>query len=216
MTVLTHQDSAHVPSDAYDCFVSWANKLACTKPWSDNGDGTVEAHSPWWIDSNHEYVPGEGLFSFIGYVSVNGKKRSPHTTPLDLRDATLTIRLRLDSLELQGAHLMLWFQAKDPATGIQSNFLLRDQFMESVGHGKFGEWRVRLATDSARWLCMGSRPDRTDFYGCMPVADALAHVSENFGIVAYGVKLPSSFPNDGTTGLPSGIIRLDEVRIMNR
>jgi hypothetical protein len=84
--------------------------------------------------------------------------------------------------------------------------------------------------DESQWTCLGSRHDRTDFYGRNPLRQVLGDVNANILLVLFPLDIapmgPSVIAQDDRHRLrpekdypvwrgrlPEGYVMLDEVRI---
>ncbi len=81
--------------------------------------------------------------------------------------------------------------------------------------------------DQSQWTCLGSRHDRTDFYGRIPLETVLRDVNTNILLVLYplDIRPMGPIPEDShllrpekdypvwRSRLPEGYLMLDEVRI---
>lgn len=212
---LTHLDPADIPSDAIHCFPSWLGKESCEAPWRREANGVVVSHSPWWVDPNSEAPGGAGTLLLLGFVRVNGEDGGPviGNHALSLRDATLTARLRVDSLALpDDSHIYFWFQTLDESTGLRVNFVLLGAPVDRPAtNGRWYDWTATLSPD-AHWQCLGSSYARSDFYGCMDVGTALDRVIYDFGFIAFPAVRPKTFPADPNS-VGTGALRMDSFEI---
>jgi hypothetical protein len=104
----------------------------------------------------------------------------------------MTLHLR-GELEARAAQLPLLCQAVQG--GICSGWLLTGQpFHVTPG---WSEQTVTLVPDPAQWKCLGSRHDRTDFYGEIPLATVLRDVNTDILLVLHPLDVAPMGPLDG-------------------
>src|SRR6185369_9317586 len=91
----------------------------------------------------------------------------------------------------------------------------------------WSEQTVVCEPDESQWTCLGSRHDRTDYYGRAPLPTVLADVNTNILLVLFPLDIAPMGPLDGDphllrpekdypvwrSRLPEGYVMLDEVRI---
>jgi hypothetical protein len=198
-------------------------------------DSAIVSRSPWWVDYNHA-PPGGGYLHLLFGLQTCPHHNLEHVLrevaglnrfieggfPTDFRDATLTLRLR-GQIDLQGAQMVLHAQAK--VGDVFVNQTLVGQPFEVTPD--WSEQTVHLVPDPAQWKCLGSRHDRTNFYGSGPIEKVLQNLSNNIILVLYPLNVVSAdttvrqphllragedYPIDRNL-LPSGHVMLDEVRI---
>ncbi len=134
----------------------------------------------------------------------------------------MTLRLKGELLA-RGASLNLLCQ------GIHNNictgWLLTGQPIRITE--EWSEQTVVCTPDESAWTCLGSRHDRTDFYGRTPLATGLADVNVDILLVLHPLDIAPMGPPDGDphrlrperdypvwrSRLPEGYVLLDEVRI---
>jgi hypothetical protein len=92
------------------------------------------------------------------------------------------------------------------------------------------EWSEQTVTafpDPAQWTCLGSRHDRADYYGEIPLETILADVNVDILLVLHPLQIEPMGPIDGDahhlrpekdypvwrSRLPEGYVLLDSVRI---
>jgi hypothetical protein len=196
-------------------------------------DSCAISRSPWWIDYNHA-PPGAGYLHLLYMLNTRGAvsehQREVHGEnrfiaggyPTDFRGARLTVRLR-GELEAMGARLLLLCQAFQG--GICSGWLLTGQPI--AVSPELGEQIVVVEPDLRQWTCLGSRHDRTDFYGTLPLETVLADVNADILLVLHPLAIEPMGPIGGDphrlrpekdypvwrSRLPEGYVMLDEVRI---
>jgi hypothetical protein len=109
--------------------------------------------------------------------------------------------------------------------GICSGWLLAGQPFHVTAD--WSEQTVVATPDPAQWKCLGSRHDRTDFYGEIPLATVLADVNTDILLVLHPLDIAPMGPLAGDPHrlrperdypvwrwrLPEGYVWLDEVRI---
>ena len=91
----------------------------------------------------------------------------------------------------------------------------------------WSEQTITLDPDPEQWKCMGSRHDRTDFYGWGDISDVLRDLNDDIIFVLHPLDVVPAEPIDGDphrlkagedyqvdrSRLPAGYVMLDEVRI---
>jgi hypothetical protein len=211
--------------------------------WTSNADGprrldvrdscAIE-RSPWWIDYNHA-APGGGYlhlpFALLTrphrvepdrYAHLSGANRFiEQQFPTNFTDAKVTLRLR-GNLDLRGANFLFHAQAK--VGNVFVNHCLHAQPFQVTPD--WTEQSVRLVPDPNQWTCLGSRWDRTDFYGDGDIGDVLRDVNNNILLSLYPLRVvPTRAVADAhrlkagedyevdRSHLPDGFIQIDEVRI---
>lgn len=199
-------------------------------------DGAALSRSPWWVDYNHA-PPGGGYMHlpyclFTSYDEHTRPRCPPGVTgpnrfveggyPTDFTGARMTVRVKAD-LEARGAEFLLLAQAR--VGEICVNQVLTAQPFALAPD--WTETTVVLAPDPDQWLCMGSRHDRTDTYGCDDIDKVLRDVNCDIILVLGGIDVRPAEPIDGDphilragedyaadpSRLPEGILYLDEIRI---
>ncbi|MGE0608342.1 MAG: hypothetical protein AB7O62_14700 [Pirellulales bacterium] len=196
-------------------------------------DGCAVSRSPWWIDYNHA-PPGAGYMHLL-YLLLTRGAPSEHQRevagenrfiagrfPTDFRQARLTVRLK-GELHERGTKLYLLCQAIQ--RGICSGWLLTGQPLEVTPD--FTEQTVHCTPDESQWTCLGSRHDRADFYGRLPLQEVLGDVNANILLVLFPLDIQPMGPIAADRhqlrpekdypvwrgSLPEGYCMLDEVRI---
>jgi len=109
--------------------------------------------------------------------------------PTDFTDAKITFRLKGELIQ-RGADLVLLCQGT--ANGLTSGWVLTGQPLEVTP--TWAERTLTLAPDPKQWRCLGSRHDRTDMYGVLPLDRILRAVTNN--IMVH--PLPARRGTDGT------------------
>lgn len=196
-------------------------------------DGCAVSRSPWWIDYNHA-PPGAGYLHLLYMLLTRGPAGEHHREvaghnrfvagrfPTDFRHARLSLRLRGELLD-RGAKFCLLCQAVQ--RGICSGWLLTGQPLCVTPD--FSEQTLECVPDESQWTCLGSRHDRSDYYGRIPLAEVLADVNADILLVLHGLDVAPMGPLAGDphilrpekdypvwrSRLPEGYIMLDEVRI---
>lgn len=198
-------------------------------------DGALVSRSPWGIDANHA-SPGGGYLHLL-FILHTAHQANPGPSygpllhenrfidggyPRDFRGARLTLRLK-GSVDLQGAELRLHCQSRVGAKAI--NFVLTTQPFTVTPH--WSEQTITLDPDPAQWLCLGARHDLNDVYGWGDIDSVLRDINIDIILLLHPLKIvpltPQSqgphfrrpeidYPVDRSR-LPSGEIRVDEVRI---
>ena len=91
----------------------------------------------------------------------------------------------------------------------------------------WSEQKITAVADESQWTCLGSRHDRSDFYGRTPLRTVLSDVNADILLVLFPLDIAPMGP--GTVDLhrqrpekdypvwrsrlPEGYVMLDEVRI---
>ncbi|MDP6779550.1 MAG: hypothetical protein QGI83_22535, partial [Candidatus Latescibacteria bacterium] len=137
-------------------------------------------------------------------------------------DAQVTVRLKGELLK-RGAEPVILVQGI--VEGICSGWLLTGQpFQVSE---QWTEQTLVLSPDPAQWTALGSRHDRGDTYGEMPLELVLRNVDVNVMLVMFPLDVAPMGPLEGDphvlrpgrdypvwrSRLPEGYVILDEVRI---
>ena len=207
--------------------------------WTSNAEGakTIEiqngvaiSRSPWWIDYNHA-PPGGGYLHILFGLQTKNERYSELAGPnrfirggfpTDFTRAKITVRLR-GEIELRGAELVLLAQSKVDTHYV--NCVLTGQPLEVTS--EWSEQTITLVPDVDQWQCIGSRHDRTDFYGWGQPADVLGDLNGNIIFVLFPLGVVPAEPLAGDphhlragedyatdpAHLPEGVVMLDEVRI---
>jgi len=210
----------------------WISNAAGPKPLEVRESSAI-SRSPWWIDYNHA-PPGVGYLHLLYMLNTRGTAGEHQREvagenrfikggfPTDFTKARITLRLK-GELDAKGAQLLLLCQAEQE--GICSGWLLTGQPFR-VTHD-WGEQTVTVGSDVAQWTCIGSRHDRTDFYGEIPLPTVLQDVNINILFVLHPLDVAPMGPLAGDphhlrpekdypvwrSRLPEGYVLLDEVRI---
>ncbi|MSR83955.1 MAG: hypothetical protein EXS58_13695 [Candidatus Latescibacteria bacterium] len=210
----------------------WISNVAGPKPLEVR-DSCVLSRSPWWIDYNHA-PPGAGYLNLLYMLNTGGRPGEHQREvegenrfikggyPTDFTDARFTLRLK-GELEARGAQLVLLCQAVQE--GICSGWLLTGQPFRVKP--EWSEQTVTLVPDPAQWTCLGSRHDRADYYGVIPLEQVLRQVNTDILLVLHPLDVVPMGPLQGDphhlrperdypvwrSRLPEGYVLLDEVRI---
>lgn len=196
-------------------------------------DGFLRTHSPWWVDYNHA-PPGAGYLHILFGLHTKGpfgehlmEVAGPNRfvgekQPRDFRDASMTLRLRGD-IHLRGSRLYLLVQSK--IGDVVASWLLLDQ---PIGiNGEWSEQSIFLANDESKWLWLGARHNRADYYAYQPLDRVLADVNNNILLVLFPLEIAPMGEIAGdphvlragrdyplwTSRLPEGYVDLDTVEI---
>jgi hypothetical protein len=198
-------------------------------------DGSAVARSPWWIDYNHA-PPGAG-YLHLAYILLTGGGAA-HTElymetagrnrfieqglPTDFTNATLTLRLRGEILTRQ-AQLVLLAQAT--VNGITSGWALTGRPIRIAE--TWSEQVILIEPDPSLWTCLGSRHDRTQTYGFVPLAEVLRDVNADIMFIFFPLDVQPMGKIEGDphrlragkdypvwqSRLPEGYMELDRVCI---
>jgi hypothetical protein len=210
--------------------------------WIDNARGpraletrasSVITRSPWWIDYNHA-PPGAGYLHMLATLMTRGpfgehlretageNRFAAEEFPLDLTQATMTLRARGELLD-RGAQVCLLLQSIQAK--VCSGWMLTGRPFQVAT-----EWTTQSITldpDPSLWTCLGSRHDRTDFYGTLPLEAVLQNVNVNLLLTLFPLDVVPMGPIDGDpdrlrperdypvwrSRLPEGWLEIDEITI---
>jgi hypothetical protein len=191
------------------------------------------SRSPWWIDYNHA-PPGAGYIHLLyilntkntfgeHYREVAGENRFiANKFPIDFTNARLTLKLK-GELHHKGAQLVLLCQST--VNGICSGWMLTAQPIQVTEH--WSEQSITLTPDPKLWTSLGSRRDRVDNYGEIPLRDVIGNVNTNIMLVLFPLDIAPMGPIDGDahilrpekdypvwrSRLPEGYVMLDEISL---
>lgn len=195
--------------------------------------GCVVSRSPWWIDYNHA-PPGAGYMHLLFAMNTHGAP-SEHSREVagenryvaggfgtNLTNARITIRLQGELLKLK---TQLYLLVQGFHQGICTGWILTGQPITVTP--EWTEQTIECVPREEQWTCLGSRHDRTDFYGSAPLSSVLADANANILLVLYPLEIVPMGPLAGDlhklrperdypvwrSRLPEGYVRLDEVRI---
>ena len=196
--------------------------------------GELTSRSPWWIDYNHA-PPGAGYLHMVfalltagaGYgealMDAGGLNRFiDKGQPTDFREARVSLRIR-GELENRGAQLCLLVQGT--VEGLTSGWILTGSPFEVTMN--WSEQTAIAAADPDRWICLGSRHNRTKTYGTIPLEKILSNVNADIILALFPLTVIPMGPLAGdphtlrpardypvwTSRLPEGYVTLSEVRI---
>jgi len=199
----------------------------------ERGESCVISRSPWWIDYNHA-PPGAGymhlLFMLLtsGAPGENQREVSGENRFIrdgfgtDLTNAELTFRLKG---ELRALDTQLYLLVQGVHGGVCSGWILTGQPIAITS--EWTEQKIIAAPDEAAWTCLGSRHDRSDYYGRTPLKTVLSNVNADILLVLYPLNIVPMGPIGGgphilrpekdypvwRSLLPEGYVMMDEVRI---
>ena len=213
-------------------WVGWISNAAGPKPLEVR-DSCLVSRSPWWIDYNHA-PPGAGYLNLLTMLltrgpfgehqrEVSGENRFVSGGfGTDFTNAKVTLRLK-GELIANGAKLCLLVQSVQE--DICSGWLLTgDPFVVTPD---WSEQTVVAVPDASRWTPLGSRHDRTDYYGTIDLPRVLANVNADILLVLHPLDVVPMGPLAGDphrlrperdypvwrSRLPEGYVLIDEVRI---
>ena len=192
------------------------------------------------VDTNHMDADGSEKLGIPVFLFVDGDRGSENwakcvgipepgnqtafcSTPLDLRWATLTVRMKVTKpdgspgIENCGPGTncrMAWHaQGYDSDVDRAVNMVAIDNWLDGAITG--GWQTVAISPAITDWKCLGARSDRTDYYGCSVNTDrALQIITRNMSILFYNVEStwnpldPGSY-DPGEATLPAGNIEID-------
>jgi hypothetical protein len=175
-------------------------------------DGALVARSPWWVDYNHA-PPGGGYLHLLGALHTHPSFVTEKTREVagvnrfvaggysrDLTNARVTVRLR-GEVELRGAELVLLAQADIPGT--RANYVLTGQPLAITA--EWSEQTITLAPDAEQWVCLGSRHDRTQLYGCGEIEQVLKDLNCDIILVLFPLTVESREPVADLHRLRAGV-----------
>lgn len=196
-------------------------------------DSSAVSRSPWWIDYNHA-PPGAGYLHLLYMLYTRGPAGEHHREVAgpnrfvaggfgtNFTDARITLRLRGEVVANRARLIFLCQAVQD---GVCSGWLLTGQPIEVTP--VWSERTVVCTPDESQWTCLGSRHDRKDYYGYIPLATVLADVNTDILLVLYPLDIVPMGPLEGDphllrperdypvwrSRLPEGYVLLDEVTI---
>jgi hypothetical protein len=201
----------------------------------DRRDGYVVSRSPWWVDYNHA-PPGGGYLHLLFALQTK-----PHFSnqakldalgganrfidggyPTNFTNARVTLRLR-GEVNLRGAQMLLHAQAKVGEVYVNQCMIGQPFSIQR----DWTEQTIELIPDATQWKSLGTRHDRTAFYGPGDIGDVLRDVNGNIILILYPLDIVPTSPAPADhhlakagedyeidrDRLPSGYVMLDEVRI---
>jgi hypothetical protein len=210
----------------------WTSNAAGPKPLEIRESCAV-SRSPWWIDYNHA-PPGAGYLHLLYMLFTRGAA-GEHQREVaganhyiaggfgtDFTQARVTLRLK-GELIARGAQLHLLCQGVHD--GICSGWLLTGQAFEVTSD--WSEQTVVCDPDEQQWTCLGTRHDRSDSYGTIPLARVLGDTNTDILLVLHPLDVAPMGPIAGEPHvlrperdypvwrgrLPEGYVMLDEVQI---
>lgn len=195
--------------------------------------GALTSRSPWWIDYNHA-PPGAGYLHILLASNTRGALGEREFEaggrsslidgdhPIDYRGASITLGLR-GELDKQGAEVVFLAQANHD--GITSGWICTGRPFDVTDD--WSEQTVTLDTDSSLWTCTGSRHNRTETYGELPLERVLSAVNVNILFILFPLTVEPMGPLDGDrhimrpekdypvwrSRLPEGYVSLKRVEI---
>lgn len=196
-------------------------------------DSCAVSRSPWWIDYNHA-PPGAGYMHLL-YLLLTSGAAGEHQREVagenrfvaggfgtDFTDARVTVTLRGELLA-RGTSLYLLCQGYHD--GICTGWLLTGQPLQVTEQST--QQSVRCVADEQQWTCLGSRHDRSDYYGRTPLQRVLRDVNADILLVLFPLDVAPMGPLGGDphqlrperdysvwrSRLPEGYVMLDSIRI---
>ena len=196
-------------------------------------DGVLYSRSPWWVDFNHA-PPGAGYLHLLACLHTHRQAMAGSVVDVaspnryieegksrDVTTAKVTVRVR-GEVDLKGAEVVLLIQADIPGT--RANFVLTSQPVRITP--QWSDQTITLLPDLGQWVCLGSRHDRTDTYGCGDIADALRDPNVDIILCLFPrTVVPAAEVDDphklragldyevDRCCLPSGVVMLDTITI---
>ena len=189
--------------------------------------------SPWWIDYNHA-PPGAGYMHLLYILLTSGaageyqrEVAGPNCYVAggfgtDFTNARITLSLK-GEVVMCGSQLHLLCQGVHE--GICTGWLLTGQAFEVKP--EWSKQTIICMPDEGQWTCLGSRHDRTDYYGRTSLVTVLGDVNMDILLVLYPLDVapmgqiagdphilrPDRDYSVWRSRLPEGYVMLDEVRI---
>jgi hypothetical protein len=223
-----HEDFNDGPGGWY----GWVSNAQGPKPLEIR-DSCALSRSPWWIDYNHA-PPGAGYMHLLYALNTGGRPgeyqrevEGPNRFlaggyPTNFVGARVSVRLR-GEMEMRGTRMYLLCQAQHE--GICSGWLLTGRPLEITTD--WSEQTLTTLPEPEDWTCLGSRHDRADFYGYLPLPRVLAEVNVDILFVLYPLDIAPMGPWVGDPHrlrperdypvwrgrLPEGYVLLDHVDI---
>lgn len=201
-------------------------------------DGIAHCYSPWFLDANHA-PPGGGYLHLLLWIYTDQRWYQPGMPSAaripyrcssfadqgksrDLRDATLTIRLR-GEVDLTGTQLLLLAQSQTART--MANLVLIGRPIAITE--EWNEQTLVLANDPAQWKCIGSRESLRHQYGCDETDVVLSDVNVDLIFVLFPIEVVAACPNAVDLHrlvagvdypveprcLPKGLVQFESIRI---
>lgn len=148
-------------------------------------DSCLYCYSPWWIDYNHA-PPGGGYLHILAGLHTHPTSiwTRQFGFPQNFTNATVTIRIRGD-VDLQESQMLFLAQATNGITS--ANYVLAAQPFTITGD--WSEQTITLIPDPNQWLCLGSRHDRSETYGCYDIKDVLNKLNLDFIFVLFPLTI---------------------------
>ena len=210
----------------------WQNNFGGDRPLEIR-DGYAISHSPWWIDYNHA-PPGAEYMHLLFILDTQGAPSERHRSVAgqnrfiqggfgtNFTDAQLTFRVKGELLD-KGTQLSLLCQGT--FDGVCADWLMTGQTISVTE--QWSEETVQATTDESQWTFLGSRHDRTNSYGRVPLQTVISNVNTDILLVLFPLQIMPMGPFDGEmhhlrpeqdypvwrNQLPEGYVILDEVRI---
>ena len=210
----------------------WIDNARGPKPL-ERGPSSVTSRSPWWIDYNHA-PPGAGYMHLLFMLLTSGHP-GEHQREVsgenqftqggfstDMTSVELTLRLKG---ELRALETRLYLLVQGVHDGVCTGWIRTGQPIPVTP--EWSEQSVTVVEDESAWTCLGSRHDRSDFYGRTPLKKVLSDVNVDILLVLYPLQIVPMGPIAGDphrlrpekdypvwrSQLPEGYVTLDEVRI---
>lgn len=174
--------------------------------------------APWWVDPNHA-ESGLGYLHLVAFAyhhdySVDGVIKPRHAgRPIDLRDATVSVRWRAQTLRLPAsARFVLWFQTQPldaTAAPRRVNYVLTASPLtpRPAGASDWQEDELMLSSSPGDYACLGSNSLRADTYGCdIDAPQALRDWNINLGFVIL-------FPSISDASNVQGAVEFDRISL---
>ena len=162
---------------------------------------------PGTADLNH--IDGVGPIYLLAHLPV---PRLTDRHALDLRDASVTVRMRAFDVDLAGGSLAWWVASGLPAGDVdpmlpwqQTNWAYTSETIDRVGDG-WEEHSITLVSEPSAWTYAGTNHSVHGIWGQRyayhPLPETLAHVDATLHLVVLGVDYP-----------PSGAIEIDWIEV---
>lgn len=211
----------------------WTSNLAGPKHL-EQSPSVVVSRSPWWIDYNHA-PPGAGylhmLFCLLtkgpgfseAYIEAGGTNHFVEQNfSTDFTNARITFRMKG---ELKARSSQIVFLVQTTINGLTSAWALTG-FPLTLNED-WTEQTIVTIPDQDKWTCLGSRVDRSKFYGQIDLRVVLKNVNANIMLILFPLQVVpmgpiSEDPHLLRAGrdypvwnsyLPEGYVILDEIKI---
>jgi hypothetical protein len=155
-----------------------------------NGEPFTLSTGPWWIDANHasDY---ERHLSLIFFSSVNPILQgnfpcNPHLLLPALETIHFDGQIKTDNLDLKGAEIVFWFQARHKKTQQSQNYALTGYPVKLAKQQNWTDFKLKIDfRETQAWTSLGSHPSKSNAYLDLPIES----IEDNFEILSIGLIL---------------------------